>query len=179
VSAADGPSVKDPMCNMVVVSRCCFGWGSMCSLLFSNFCFFGQVPVWDESDEQVKIGGIELKRFVTLSGIITNLLSGGETSLDLEVVATVLLLLPSFSAPRDFFAMLYDRYDLKRISNATNFCREQKQLKILAILLYWLRSEFAGCDVSGSLVDTISEFIEEVILVGSKPIVGVAMKIKV
>jgi hypothetical protein len=58
----------------------------------SNIAYLGQVPDWDESDEQVKIGGIVLKRFVTLSGIITNLLSGGETSLDLEVVPSWLVL---------------------------------------------------------------------------------------
>jgi hypothetical protein len=145
----------------------------------ANIAYLGQIPDWDENDEQLEVGSLQLKRFITLSGIITNLLAGDDAAVDLEVVAIVVLFLNLVSSPRDFFTALHDRYDLKKTSNSTNTCREQKQLKILAILSYWLRADCAASDIYGSLLDTISEFIEEVVTSGTKAVVVTAQRIKV
>lgn len=147
----------------------------------SNIAYMGPVPDWDESDEQLTIGNVELKRFITLAGVITNLLShcGDRATVDVEVVSAVILLLPSLSSARDFYDVLHDRFDLHKTTNSTNLCREQKQLHIMAILQYWLKSDSALCDLSGSLIDSISEFVEQALSVGSAAVATAASKLKV
>ena len=145
----------------------------------STIAYLDHVPDWDESDEHINIGSLELKRFTTLSGIMTVLLSGDDSEVDLETVATLLLCLPSFSNSRDLVTILIDRFDVRRESNLTNICREQRQIKILSIIQYWLRTEAGTSDMSGSTIDTISEFIEEVIARSSKLVVGAACRLRV
>ena len=145
----------------------------------NNIAYLDHVPDWDESDEHIQIGYLELKRFTTLQGIITVLLSGGDADVDSETVATLLLCLPSFTSSRDLLTILIDRFDPRRESNLTNVCREQRQLRILSILQYWLKTDTGTSDMSGSIIDTLSEFIEEVIARSSKLVVAAACKLRV
>ncbi len=133
----------------------------------STIAFLDHIPDWDESEEKVLIGQFEIKRFATLLDIITYYLSNEGTSVNHELISVVVLCLPCFCTARDFFALLVDRFDLKKLSNSTNSCRDQKQLKIMAILHYWLKMQTATNDLYGSLVDTVGDFLGEVIASGT------------
>ncbi len=162
-----------------------------CHEMESKIAVVDQTADWEESEETLFEGNSELKRFSTLCDVVTYLLQftlSNEDSFDLEsifdesmidIIRILIVSLPSFSTPRDFFALLVDRFDIKCESSMTSSCREQKQLKLLTILDFWLSMQTATNDFSGSLADALSDFMSEVIARGSEIVSRAGENLKV
>lgn len=145
----------------------------------SNIAVLDQIPDWEESEERIIVGCSELKRFVSLPDVITYYLSNEGSVVNHDLISMIVLCLPSFSTPKDFFDLLRERFDVFQTSAVTTSCREQKQLKILSILHHWAKTQTATYDFSGSLIDTFSDFINEAIARGTEIVILAAKKVKV
>lgn len=120
-----------------------------------KFAVSGEIADWEDNKETVKYGKITLGRYTSIAVLISCLTQEGH-AFDYGLANSIILCLPSFLTPNDFFLKLVDRYQSATVL-ADIIC-EQIQMKTLITLQCWVRNPCAHADLSGSLLVGIKAF---------------------
>ena len=102
-------------------------------------------PEWDKLTEKIVCGNTECLRYCTVQTIIDKLTSPG-CGFDHVFVDMLLLCLPSFTTPLEFFNSLSDK--LFAPQDVNKFIIEQIQMKVLYIFRSWATNPCAYTDMS-------------------------------
>jgi len=137
----------------------------------------GQDTEWEDTKEGVICGSTSCLRYSNIKMIVDKLTMPG-CVFDHLFLGTLLLCLPSFSTPLEFFNCLAEQlFPSTPVKNV--FVLEQVQTKVLMVLRCWVKDRCAYADMStGSLLDNMIELMREANKKCAPSIATLARKIK-
>lgn len=137
----------------------------------------GQDTEWEDTKEGVVAGNTSCLRYSNIKMIVEKLTMPG-CVFDHQFLETLLLCLPSFSNPLEFFNCLAQHlFPSTPVKNV--FLLEQVQTKVLMVLRCWVKNQCAYADMStGSLLDNMIELMREANKKCAPAIASLARKIK-